>query len=131
MATVVEWKRIFAGGKIESRMLNYTTTTLKKLETLFEELDYEIRYEKGSFQSGYCLVEARKMAVVNRFFDTEARINALLDILSSLEMDESLLSEKSRDVLKKGKKMLDKAEETPLSAIPAPSAGESNPQSSS
>ncbi len=84
--------------------MRYTQTTLKKIEALFDELDYVVRYEKGSFQSGYCLVENRRMAVVNRFFDTEARINCLLDILSNLPDESDNLSEKSREMIEKWKK---------------------------
>ncbi len=87
--------------------MRYTTTTLKKLEDVFSELDYSVRYEKGSFQSGYCIVESRKIAVVNKFFDTEARINCLLDILNKLEYDPELLSEKSRDLVGKWQKQQD------------------------
>ncbi len=84
--------------------MRYTQSLLKKIEELFDELDYVIRYEKGSFQSGYCLVENRRIAVVNRFFDTEARINCLLDILSKIEYEPASLSEKSRDLIEKWKK---------------------------
>lgn len=84
--------------------MRYTTTTLKKIEDVFDELDYVVRYEKGSFQSGYCIVETKRVAVVNRFFDTEARINCLLDILSKLEYDPAVLSDKSRDNIEKWKK---------------------------
>lgn len=84
--------------------MRYTQTTLKKLEDLFEELDYSVRYEKGNFQSGYCVVESRRVAVVNKFFDTEARINTLLDILSKFEFDPASLSEKSRDLISKWEK---------------------------
>lgn len=81
--------------------MRYTQTTLKKLEDLFAELDYAIRYEKGNFQSGYCIVEHRKIAVVSKFFDTEARINCLLDILSTLSFDSEMLSDKSKELLGK------------------------------
>lgn len=81
--------------------MRYTQTTLKKLEELFGELDYAVRYEKGSFQSGYCIVESRKIAVVNKFFDTEARINCLIEILNNLEFDPATLSEKSRELVGK------------------------------
>lgn len=84
--------------------MRYTQTTLKKFETLFGELDYTIRYEKGNFQSGYCLVENRRVAVVNKFFDTEARINCLMDILSKLEFEPADLSESSRELIEKWKK---------------------------
>jgi len=62
--------------------VSMTKHTLKKLETLAKELGYKVRYEKGNFQSGYCLVEHQRVAIVNKFFDTEGRINVLLDILS-------------------------------------------------
>jgi hypothetical protein len=84
--------------------MRYTQTTLKKLEELFDELNYVVRYEKGSFQSGYCIVENKRIAVVNKFFDTEARINTLLDILSRFDFDTESLSEKSRDMLQKWEK---------------------------
>ncbi|MEI6407839.1 MAG: hypothetical protein WCR52_00515 [Bacteroidota bacterium] len=84
--------------------MRYTQTTLKKLEALFEELDYSIRYEKGNFQSGYCLVESRRIAVINKFFDTEARINCLLDILSGIDYSKESLSEKSLELIDKWKK---------------------------
>lgn len=84
--------------------MRYTQTTLKKLEALFEELDYTIRYEKGNFQSGYCLVESRRIAVINKFFDTEARINCLLDILSGIDYSQEPLSEKSLELIDKWKK---------------------------
>ena len=83
-------------------MFKYTKTTLQKIETIFEELDYKVRYERGSFQSGYCLVENRNIAVVNKFFDIEGRINVLLEILSEFEnIDKSVFSEKTLDFYKK------------------------------
>jgi hypothetical protein len=77
-------------------MLKYTNYTLKKFETIFEELEYTIRYEKGSFQSGYCIVKNQKIIVVNKFFDTEAKTNCLIDIMDNVEMDELLLTPKTR-----------------------------------
>jgi len=78
--------------------MKYTKGTLKKVETLLKELGYTIRYEKGSFVSGYAIVEHRKIAVINRFFDPEARINALTEILSNIDVDETVLTEESLDL---------------------------------
>lgn len=72
----------------------YNQTTLTLLESIFKENQYIIRYEKGRFQSGYCILEDKRVAVVNKFFETEARINALIDILQQIEMDVTLLDEK-------------------------------------
>ena len=75
--------------------LKYTRHLLTKIEALFEEIDYTIRYEKGTFQSGYCIVEHQKIVVINKFFETEGRIGVLLDILGTIEINSKMLSEKS------------------------------------
>jgi hypothetical protein len=74
-------------------MFKYTKHFLKKTEDLFAEVKYVIRYERGSFKSGYCIVEDRKIAVINKFFDTEARINTLIEILNVIEVDVAKLKE--------------------------------------
>ncbi len=76
-------------------MLKYTKHSLKKLETLLQETGYSIRYEKGNFQSGYCIVQHRKVAVINKFYDTEARIHVLLDVLKTIEVEEEQLTDSS------------------------------------
>lgn len=70
----------------------YTANTLKKLEQLFEEARYIIRYEKGNFNSGYCILEDKRIAVVNKFLNVEGRINALIEILPSVSIREEELS---------------------------------------
>ncbi len=70
-------------------MIKPTKHTLKKLESLFDDMEYEIRYERGNFQSGYCIVQDKKVAVVNKYYDTPGRIDCLIDILLSLEIDEN------------------------------------------
>ncbi len=76
-------------------MIKYTNQFLTKLEDLIAESDYVMRYEKGSFKSGYCLLKEQKIMIINKFFTTEGKINALLDILKNLELDVTRFSEKS------------------------------------
>jgi len=80
-------------------MFKYTQHTLDKVEELLDEAGYTIRYEKGNFKSGYCILENKKVAVVNKFFDVESRINALMDMVTEIEVDETLLSENSKKLL--------------------------------
>jgi hypothetical protein len=79
-----------------------TKHSLKKLESLLKELGYTVRYERGNFTSGYCLVEQRRVAIVNRFYDTEGRIGVLADIIDRQEgtVPEDL-SPASRKLLRK------------------------------
>lgn len=76
-------------------MIKYTTQFLTKLEDLVSESDYILRYEKGNFKSGYCLLKEQKIMILNKFFATEGKINALLDILKNVELDTSKFSEKN------------------------------------
>jgi len=77
-------------------MIKHTKPTLQKVEQIFKELEYVVRYEKGNFNSGYCIVENKRVVVVNRFFDTDGRVNVLIDILSVIMEDENLLTDKSK-----------------------------------
>ncbi|MCB9046592.1 MAG: hypothetical protein H6550_10710 [Chitinophagales bacterium] len=70
----------------------YTANTLKKMEQLFEEANFTIRYERGNFNSGYCILDERRVAVINKFLDMEGRINVLIEILPSLNVKEEELS---------------------------------------
>ena len=82
-------------------MIKFTKHFLKKLEDLLSELGFVLRYEKGNFQSGYCLVEHRNILVVNKFFDTENRIQVILEIIQQRDnLNESLLAPKSKALLK-------------------------------
>ncbi|MBL7861008.1 MAG: hypothetical protein JNJ65_07580 [Cyclobacteriaceae bacterium] len=77
-------------------MIKYTHQFLTKLEDLIAESDYILRYEKGNFKSGYCLLKEQKIMIINKFFTVEGKINALLDILKNLELDTTRFSEKSQ-----------------------------------
>ncbi len=82
-------------------MIKFTKHFLKKLEDLLSELGFVLRYEKGNFQSGYCLVEHRNILVVNKFFDTENRIQVILEIIQQRDnLNENLLTPKSKALLK-------------------------------
>ena len=61
--------------------MKYTQNTLTKLEKILTESGYIIRYERGSFQSGYCILEDKKVVVLNKFLNPEGKINALIDII--------------------------------------------------
>lgn len=77
----------------------YTPNALKKIEHIFDEAKYIVRYEKGNFASGYCVLEHKKVVVVNKFLNVEGRINALLEILPSINADMEALSGESQKLL--------------------------------
>ncbi|AZQ61106.1 hypothetical protein EI427_02395 [Flammeovirga pectinis] len=66
-----------------------------KLEDLFAETDFNLRYEKGSFKSGYCLIKNAKVAIINKYYSQEGKIQSMIDILKEIDVDISQLSEKN------------------------------------
>ncbi len=76
--------------------MKYTQATLDKLESIAEEAGYILRYERGTFQSGYCILEEKKVVVLNKFLPTEGRINILLDLLPQLDINTDLLNDESK-----------------------------------
>lgn len=90
-------------------MIKYTKHNLNKLEDIFRDLKITIRYEKGNFHSGYCIVSGKNIVIVNKFFDTEARINTLLEIMEDGQIELTGMSEENHDWYMKLKKSLARA----------------------
>ena len=75
--------------------VKYSKHFLNKLEDIFSESDYILRYEKGNFNSGYCVIRETKVVVVNKFYSLEGKINCLLDILKSIDFNTEKLNPKN------------------------------------
>ena len=76
--------------------MKYNQATLDKLEKILDEANYVMRYERGSFQSGYCILEEKKVVVLNKFLQLEGRINTLFDLIPQLSIDADALTPESR-----------------------------------
>ena len=76
--------------------MKYTQTTLDKLEAIVEEAGYVLRYERGTFQSGYCILEQKKVVVLNKFLQLDGRINTMIDLIPQLEINVGLLTDESK-----------------------------------
>ncbi|MDR2273947.1 MAG: hypothetical protein LBF27_23770 [Sphingobacterium sp.] len=85
-------------------MLPFTQGSLTKIEEFFKEQGYKVRYEKGSFRTGACMLQATKVVVVNKFSNLEIKIQSLWNILMDIEIDSEAISERLfpiyEDVLK-------------------------------
>lgn len=76
--------------------MKYTQTTLDKIERILDEAEYIVRYERGTFQSGYCILEQKKVVVLNKFLQMEGRINTLVDIIPQLKINPDALTPEAR-----------------------------------
>ena len=76
--------------------MKYNQATLNKVERILQECEYVIRYERGTFQSGYCILEAKKVVVLNKFLPVEGRINILIELLPQLVINYDQLTHESQ-----------------------------------
>jgi hypothetical protein len=76
--------------------MKYNQPTIDKLEKILEEAGYIIRYERGTFQSGYCILEQKKVVVLNKFLQLEGRINTMLDLIPQLRVNFDALTAESQ-----------------------------------
>ena len=79
--------------------MKYTQTTLDKIGNIIEESGYIVRYERGSFQSGFCILEDKKVVVLNKFLQLEGRINTLIDLIPQLKIDVEILTPESKKMV--------------------------------
>ena len=75
--------------------IKFSKHFLNKLEDVFSESDYILRYEKGNFKSGYCIIRDTKVVVVNKFYSLEGKVNCLIDIIKSIELNTEKLNPKN------------------------------------
>jgi hypothetical protein len=69
--------------------MRFTKTTQDKLHRILISQGYIVRYEKGSFQAGYCIVQAQKTVIINKFFTIEGVVQALLEIVRQIEITDA------------------------------------------
>ena len=72
-------------GRKHIDMVKYSNKTLSQLEEAIKSNNFELRYEMGQFNSGFCILDKRRVIIINKFFQTESRINTLLEIIVNLK----------------------------------------------
>lgn len=78
--------------------IKYTKYFLNKLEDLFAESNYVLRYEKGSFKSGYCVLKDTQIAIINKYYTIEGKINCLIEIIKSIDLDINGFNDKNKEL---------------------------------
>lgn len=68
-------------------IIKYNKAFTEKLERILVESEYIIRYEKGNFHSGWCLLEQKRVVILNKFLNDEGRINTLMELIPQLKIN--------------------------------------------
>ncbi|TCV11583.1 hypothetical protein EDC17_102740 [Sphingobacterium alimentarium] len=74
-------------------MVSITQYNLDKIENLLLDLGYKVRYEKGNFRTGACVIQHTKVIVVNKFSNLEIKINSLIQLLREFDVSKEDLND--------------------------------------
>ena len=59
---------------------------VEKLEEIISNSNYILRYEKGNFKSGWCLLEEKRIVILNKFLQMDDRQQILMDLIPQLDI---------------------------------------------
>ena len=64
---------------------------IENLEEIISLSNYVVRYEKGNFQSGWCLLEHQKVVILNKFLQLNDRVTMLEELIPELKIESEKL----------------------------------------
>lgn len=72
---------------------------LQELKAVADQLGASVRFEKGDFKGGYCIVHEKKVIVINKMTNLQRKVMILSTALKELGVDSIYLSPKIREVI--------------------------------
>ena len=69
------------------------------LRSIASQLGATVRFEKGDFKGGYCLLNENKMIVINKNANLQRKAMILSSALKDLGVDEIYLNPKLREMI--------------------------------
>ncbi|HEY6953529.1 MAG TPA: hypothetical protein VI758_14070 [Bacteroidota bacterium] len=72
---------------------------LKELEDLAEKSSISLRYEKGDFDGGYCVLKAERIIVLNKRLVAQKRTSILAQALAEVGIEEIYLKPAVREFI--------------------------------
>ncbi len=73
--------------------------TLQDLKSLAAQLGATVRFEKGDFKGGYCILHDSKVIIVNKMTNLQRKVMILSAALKELGVDKIYLSPKIREII--------------------------------
>jgi hypothetical protein len=74
---------------------------LAELEEIIGRLGYKLRYEKGDFEGGYCLLKESHLFVINSKNEIEKRIAIIAKNIKEIGIDDVYIKPQIREVIEK------------------------------
>ncbi len=72
---------------------------LNDLKSLATQMGAKVRFERGDFKGGYCLMKEDKLIVINKLSNTQRKVMVLAAALKELGIDEVYLPPNIREAI--------------------------------
>ena len=72
---------------------------IQDLKALAMQLGAEVRFEKGDFKGGYCLLKENKVIVINKMMNLQRKVMILSAALKELGIDQIYLNPRMREII--------------------------------
>ena len=72
---------------------------LQDLKSLADQMGARVRFERGDFKGGYCLLNEDKVIVINKLSNTQRKVITLAAALKELGVEEIYLPPRLREVI--------------------------------
>jgi len=72
---------------------------LTELEEIVMRVGYKVRYEKGNFEGGYCVLKESSLIVVNSRSEMEKRISIVCKCLKEIGVDDIFVKPGIRNII--------------------------------
>ena len=72
---------------------------VQDLKSIASQLGAEVRFEKGDFQGGYCILKDSKVIVINKMANLQRKVIVLSMALKELGVDKIYLTPKMREII--------------------------------
>lgn len=82
--------------KIKEKELDLLISQLKDIAN---QLGVIVRFEKGDFKGGYCVVKENKIILINKFASNQKKASILASALKELGIDNLYLNPKLREII--------------------------------
>ena len=73
--------------------------TIQDLKSLASQLGAEVRFEKGDFKGGYCILKENKVIVINKTANLQRKVMILSMALKELGIEQLYLTPKLREII--------------------------------
>ncbi len=72
---------------------------LQDLRQIAQEMGAKVRFERGDFKGGYCIIKDDRTIVINKLSTLQRKVIILTNALKELGVDDKYLTPKIREVI--------------------------------